>query len=155
MAFLEVDSLSYVFPGAQPVEALRDISFDANENEFVSIIGPSGCGKSTLLRLIADLLPVSSGMVLIDGNPSMVARRNRDIGFVFQEPALMPWRSSVKNVRLPLEMPNKARRRTDGPLVTKHASTVGRLNPISWVRDRRARVRAAEMRSQQLLALVG
>src|SRR5437588_2451432 len=104
MAFLEVDSLSYVFPGAQPVEALRDISFDANENEFVSVIGPSGCGKSTLLRLISDLLPVSTGQVRIGGEPSRAARRKREIGFVFQEPALMPWRSSVKNVKLPLEV---------------------------------------------------
>jgi NitT/TauT family transport system ATP-binding protein len=104
MAFLEVDSLSYVFPGAQPVEALRDISFDADENEFVSVIGPSGCGKSTLLRLISDLLPVSTGQVRIGGEPSRAARRKREIGFVFQEPALMPWRTSVKNVKLPLEV---------------------------------------------------
>src|SRR5437588_11524328 len=104
MAFLEVDSLSYVFPGAQPVEALRDISFDANENEFVSVIGPSGCGKSTLLRLVSDLLPVSGGTVLIGSAPPRAARQKREIGFVFQEPALMPWRNSEKNVRLPLEV---------------------------------------------------
>lgn len=104
MPFLEVDRVSYVYPGAHPVEALRDISFSAHENEFISVIGPSGCGKSTLLRLISDLLPVSSGEVRINGEPSRVARRKREIGFVFQEPALMPWRSSMRNVKLPLEV---------------------------------------------------
>jgi NitT/TauT family transport system ATP-binding protein len=116
LAFLEVDGLSYVFPGAQPVEALRDISFDAKENEFISVIGPSGCGKSTLLRLISDLLPVSTGQVRIGGEPSRAARRKREIGFVFQEPALMPWRAAVKNVRLPLEVLGRRRGGTSTPL---------------------------------------
>ncbi|MDQ2744468.1 MAG: ABC transporter ATP-binding protein [Chloroflexota bacterium] len=74
------------------------------ENEFVSIIGPSGCGKSTFLRLVADLLPPTSGEILIGGDAAGIARRKREIGFVFQEPALMPWRSSLRNVRLPLEI---------------------------------------------------
>jgi NitT/TauT family transport system ATP-binding protein len=104
MALLQIEGMSYTYPGAQPVEALRDISFDVRDNEFVSIIGPSGCGKSTMLRLISDLLPVSRGRVLIDGQPARVARQRREIGFVFQEPALMPWRSAAKNVRLPLEV---------------------------------------------------
>jgi NitT/TauT family transport system ATP-binding protein len=86
------------------VEALKGISFGIERNEFVSVIGPSGCGKSTLLRLISDLLPVNAGTVHIDGEPAGVARRKREIGFVFQDPALMPWRSSIKNVRLPLEV---------------------------------------------------
>jgi len=104
MSFVQVRGMSYAYPGTEPVEALRDINFEVRRNEFVSIIGPSGCGKSTLLRLIADLLPVTDGEVLIDEAPSHAARRKRDIGFVFQEPALMPWRSSLKNVRLPLEV---------------------------------------------------
>jgi len=101
---LELQGVCYTYPGSQPVEALRDISFDVERNEFVSVIGPSGCGKSTLLRLISDLLPVTGGRVLIGGEGSRVARRRREIGFVFQEPALMPWRSTAKNVRLPLEV---------------------------------------------------
>jgi NitT/TauT family transport system ATP-binding protein len=104
VALLEVQDVHYTYPGTQPVEALREISFDIERNEFVSVIGPSGCGKSTLLRLISDLLPVNAGTVLIDGEPASVARRKREIGFVFQDPALMPWRSSIKNVRLPLEV---------------------------------------------------
>ena len=104
MALLEVRNVCYIYPGAQPVEALRDITFEVERNEFISVIGPSGCGKSTLLRLISDLLPIDSGEVLIAGEPAGVARCKREIGFVFQDPALMPWRSSLKNVRLPLEV---------------------------------------------------
>jgi NitT/TauT family transport system ATP-binding protein len=104
MSFVTVDNVSYVYPGAEPVEALRNVSFDVRENEFISIIGPSGCGKSTFLRLVADLLPATSGKISIAGGSNSLARRRRQIGFVFQEPALMPWRSSSKNVRLPLEV---------------------------------------------------
>jgi NitT/TauT family transport system ATP-binding protein len=111
MSFVQIRSLCYTYPGVQGVEALRDISIDIGENEFVSMIGPSGCGKSTLLRLVSDLLPTSSGEILIDGEPAEAARRKRDIGFVFQEAALMPWRTSLKNVRLPLEVLKKDRER--------------------------------------------
>jgi NitT/TauT family transport system ATP-binding protein len=104
MPLLELRDVSLTYPGAEPVLALQNISFEVGENEFVSIIGPSGCGKSTMLRVISDLLPVSGGQVVIDGAPARLARRKREIGFVFQEAALMPWRSSLKNVRLPLEI---------------------------------------------------
>ena len=104
MSFVQIRDVCYTYPGAQPVDALRDITFDVGHNEFLSVIGPSGCGKSTLLRLVADLLPVTSGQIQIDGAPAQRARQKRDIGFVFQEPALMPWRSSLKNVALPLEV---------------------------------------------------
>jgi NitT/TauT family transport system ATP-binding protein len=104
MATVQFRGVCLTYPGDEPIEALRDISFDVANNEFVSIIGPSGSGKSTLLRLIADLLPITSGHILINDAPCSVARRNREIGFVFQEPALLPWRSSEKNVRLPLEV---------------------------------------------------
>lgn len=120
MSLLQVRQVSYIYPGQQPVEALRDIDFEASQNEFISVIGPSGCGKSTLLRLIADLLPVTSGQVLVDGAPAAQARRKREIGFVFQEAALMPWRSSTKNVRLPLEVlkrNNDAGKRTAADLL--------------------------------------
>lgn len=104
MATVEFRAVCLTYPGNEPVEALRDITFDVGQNEFVSIIGPSGSGKSTLLRLIADLLPVTSGQIVINDAPCGRARQNREIGFVFQEPALLPWRSSERNVRLPLEV---------------------------------------------------
>lgn len=104
MAFLEVRAASYTYPGSPGVEALRGLTFDVQENEFVSVIGPSGCGKSTFLRLVADLLPLTEGEVVIDGGRPALARQKREIGFVFQEAALMPWRISERNVRLPLEV---------------------------------------------------
>jgi len=108
MSLLEIRDVSYTYPGAQPVEALRDLQLTVQQNEFISVIGPSGCGKSTLLRLIADLLPVTSGEVRIAGEPAAAARKKRQIGFVFQDSALMPWRTSSKNVRLPLEVFKRA-----------------------------------------------
>lgn len=104
MSLVEIRDVSYTYPGPQGVQALAELSFHIGDNEFVSLIGPSGCGKSTFLRLVSDLLPITRGEILIDGQPTSVARRKREIGFVFQEPALMPWRNSTRNVRLPLEI---------------------------------------------------
>ncbi|MGI8824574.1 MAG: ABC transporter ATP-binding protein [Chloroflexota bacterium] len=109
MSVVRIQEVSYTYPGPPPIEALRDITVEARDREFISVIGPSGSGKSTLLRLVADLLPPSSGRVLIDDAPAHRARANRSIGFVFQEPALMPWRSSEKNVHLPLEIVKRAK----------------------------------------------
>lgn len=84
--------------------ALADVSLDVQPGEFLSIIGPSGCGKSTLLRLVAGLLPVQWGEVTIDGAPPRAAQRAKALGIVFQDPALLPWRTVAANVRLPLEL---------------------------------------------------
>ncbi len=84
--------------------ALVGVSLDARPGEFLSIIGPSGCGKSTLLRLVAGLLPVQQGEVTIDGAPPRAAQRARALGIVFQDAALLPWRTVADNVRLPLEL---------------------------------------------------
>lgn len=92
------------------VEALRGINMSVAEREFVAIVGRSGCGKSTLLRIIAGLLPPSSGRVVVDG--SAVDRPRRDISLMFQRPALMPWRSVLDNVMLPVEF--LGLRRADG-----------------------------------------
>jgi NitT/TauT family transport system ATP-binding protein len=87
-----------------PVLALDHVSLDIRPREFVSLIGPSGCGKSTLLRVISDLVPPSSGTALIDSEPPRACRLARDIGFVFQDAALLEWRSILGNVALPLEL---------------------------------------------------
>jgi NitT/TauT family transport system ATP-binding protein len=71
-------------------------------NEFVCIIGPSGCGKSTLLRILAGLVEPTSGRVLLDGEP--LDGPQRRVGFMFQQANLMPWRSALRNVTLPLEI---------------------------------------------------
>jgi NitT/TauT family transport system ATP-binding protein len=74
------------------------------DGEFVSFIGPSGCGKTTMLRLIADLQQPTSGTLLINGMSAEQARLGRRYGYVFQAPALFPWRTIEKNLKLPLEI---------------------------------------------------
>ncbi len=85
-------------------EALRDVSFELRRGAFLAILGPSGCGKSTLLRVVADLVAPSSGSVSIFGRSPSEARRARELGFVFQDAALLPWRTVRENVELPLEV---------------------------------------------------
>lgn len=86
------------------VNALQDINLEVQQGEFISLIGPSGCGKSTLLRIIADLIPSSSGVVTVNGKSAAQARKDQDYGFVFQSPTLYEWRTVLKNVELPLEI---------------------------------------------------
>ena len=87
-----------------PVFALSKINLDVAEGEFVSFIGPSGCGKTTLLRAIADLEKSSSGTLNVNGMTPEEARLARAYGYVFQAPALYPWRTVERNVGLPLEI---------------------------------------------------
>jgi NitT/TauT family transport system ATP-binding protein len=87
-----------------PVFALSKINLDVEEGEFVSFIGPSGCGKTTLLRAIADLENSSSGALTVNGMTPEQARLVRAYGYVFQAPALYPWRTVERNVGLPLEI---------------------------------------------------
>ena len=104
-ATVEVQSVSVVYPAREhTVTALADVSLTIAEGEFVSLIGPSGCGKTTLLRVIADLEQVSSGSVHVNGLPAHAARLARAYGYVFQAPALFPWRTVLANVCLPLEI---------------------------------------------------
>ena len=95
--------------------AIEDVSFDLAEGEFLAVVGPSGCGKTTLLRILAGLHPHSGGRVSLQGRP--IAGPSEGIGVVFQEPVLMPWRSVVENVILPLEIAGRddagGRRRAD------------------------------------------
>ncbi|MDF1609785.1 ABC transporter ATP-binding protein [Hoeflea sp. YIM 152468] len=87
-----------------PVHALKDITLDIAEGEFVSLIGPSGCGKTTLLRVIADLETPTGGTVSVNGMTPDEARLARAYGYVFQQSALLPWRTIEENVALPLEV---------------------------------------------------
>src|SRR5688500_823855 len=100
-------NVSVVFPGQAghlPVQALDNISLDVRDQEFVSLIGPSGCGKSTLLRVISDIIPPTTGNASIKGRRPKEARLAREIGFVFQDAALLEWRRILDNVALPLEL---------------------------------------------------
>src|SRR3974390_359854 len=83
--------------------ALAGLDLDVRPGEFLTLLGPSGCGKSTALRIIAGLSTVSHGRVEWSASMGEAARR-REIGFVFQEPTLMPWATVEANVRLPLRL---------------------------------------------------
>ncbi|WP_342147963.1 ABC transporter ATP-binding protein [Methylorubrum sp. SB2] len=87
-----------------PVHALADVDLAVAPGEFVSFIGPSGCGKTTLLRCVADLERPTGGQLTVNGVSAEAARLRRDYGFVFQAPALYPWRTIERNVALPLEI---------------------------------------------------
>jgi NitT/TauT family transport system ATP-binding protein len=84
--------------------ALADVDLTIRPGDFVSLIGPSGCGKTTLLRAIADLVQPSAGTLLVNGATPHEARLARAYGYVFQAPALYPWRNVARNVMLPLEV---------------------------------------------------
>ncbi len=87
-----------------PVRALSAIKLQVDKGDFVAFIGPSGCGKTTLLRVIADLEQCTSGTVLVNNQTPREARLSRCYGYVFQTPALLPWRTIEKNIHLPLEV---------------------------------------------------
>jgi len=84
------------------VHALAGIDLEVGEHEFVAVIGRSGCGKSTLLRLVAGLLEPTEGRIVVAGDE--VTRPRRDVSFMFQRPALLPWRPVLSNVLLPIEI---------------------------------------------------
>ena len=86
------------------VSALEGIELTLPTGSFTALIGPSGCGKSTLLRLVADVLRPSEGEIRIGANAPSVARRKHEIGFMFQEASLLPWRNVLGNVCLPIEV---------------------------------------------------
>ncbi|WP_422839224.1 ABC transporter ATP-binding protein [Aquabacterium sp.] len=102
---VQVQNASVIYPAPDaPVRALHEINLDIRQGEFISLIGPSGCGKTTLLRVIADLEPITSGTVLVNGLTPHDARLARAYGYVFQAAALLPWRTVLSNVMLPLEI---------------------------------------------------
>ena len=99
------------FTERRDVTALQSLDLDVAQGEFLTLLGPSGCGKSTFLRVVADLQPPSKGRIdVLSATPS-AARERRDIGFVFQDAALLPWRTALQNVQLPLQVGGGAARR--------------------------------------------
>jgi NitT/TauT family transport system ATP-binding protein len=101
---LVADRISHTYPSG--TEALRAFSLQAAPGEFVSIVGLSGCGKSTLLRVLAGLVQPTSGTVTLDGEA--ITRPSPRVGIMFQDAALLPWRTVGQNVRLPLEVGDHA-----------------------------------------------
>jgi NitT/TauT family transport system ATP-binding protein len=105
---VKVESVTQRFDVLGGFTALKDVSLSVQAGEFLSVVGPSGCGKSTLLSLIAGLTPVTSGSIQVLGKP--VTGLVHDIGFVFQRDTLLPWRTALENIALPLRFRSISRR---------------------------------------------
>jgi NitT/TauT family transport system ATP-binding protein len=100
---IRIESVDLVYvTGGTLLRALKDITLTADDGEFVAVVGPSGCGKSTLLKVVAGLLPSTSGVVRVNGR--IVEGPPSSIGVVFQSPLLMPWRDVLGNVLVQIEM---------------------------------------------------
>ncbi|MQA78704.1 MAG: ATP-binding cassette domain-containing protein [Streptosporangiales bacterium] len=111
---ITVDRLSHVFRSphtGESVEAVHELDLTIGSGEFVTVVGPSGCGKSTLLKAIAGLLTPTSGTITCDG--TKVTGPGRDRGVVFQELAIMPWRTVRRNIGHGLEIQGVPRRERD------------------------------------------
>ncbi|MGL4289675.1 MAG: ABC transporter ATP-binding protein [Phreatobacter sp.] len=100
---LSVQNVSMVFNrGAAAVHALDQVSMEVRDGEFIAIVGPSGCGKSTLIKLVSGLRPPTAGRLAVHGRQVMKPRG--DVGIVFQSPVLLPWRTILDNVMLPIDV---------------------------------------------------
>ena len=102
------------------LQALEGITLSVRPQEFVCLIGPSGCGKSTILNLLVDLTKPSAGRLAVNGKDPAQACRDRQIGLVFQDPVLLPWRTVIENIAVPLailRVPKEERRRRVDALV--------------------------------------
>jgi NitT/TauT family transport system ATP-binding protein len=112
---ISVEQVSMVFQGrGEPVIALEKVDMRVPAGRFGAIIGPSGCGKSTLLRLVADVLQPVAGRITLGADTPRVARHDHALGFVFQSPTLLPWRTVRENVELPLDIVGRRSARRSG-----------------------------------------
>jgi NitT/TauT family transport system ATP-binding protein len=109
---LVIDGVDMVFSRAgHAVHALNGIDLNVNQGEFISVVGPSGCGKSTLMKLVAGLRAPTNGNISILGQP--VSGPRADVGIVFQNPVLLPWRTVFENVMLPTDILKLDRSKTE------------------------------------------
>ncbi len=106
--FIRIDGASLTYGEEGGVLALQDIDLTLKQGEFLAVVGPSGCGKSTLLKLISGLRPPSGGSVTVAGQK--VTGPLKIVGMAFQNPTLLPWRTALENVLLPLEVVDPHRR---------------------------------------------
>ncbi len=145
-SLIVADRVGMAFGG---LATLTDVSLRVPAGQFVSLIGPSGCGKSTLLRLIAGLLEPTSGRLTVQDLPPATARRTAvRVAFVFQDATLLPWRTVVENIRLPLELLQTPRAEHAG-LIDRSLELIG-LRPED--RGKRPRNLSGGMRMRVSLA---
>lgn len=120
---LKIDNVYKEYQGRNgKTVALNGVSLDIKENEFICVVGPSGCGKSTLLNIIAGLLEPTSGTVSLDGK--VIEGTGVERGVVFQQYALFPWRTVLKNVMFPLEMKKVPKAEAEA-IARKYIKSVG------------------------------
>ena len=110
MAFVDLRGVSLTYGlGKDSTLALADATFSIDKGEFVAVVGPSGCGKSTIMKLVTGLLPASTGEVWVAGEK--VRGPIKGVGMAFQNPTLMPWRTTMRNILLPMEVVEPHKRR--------------------------------------------
>lgn len=156
---LQADSLSKTFEGASNSHllAIANISFSVLPGEFLCIVGPSGSGKTTLLQLLAGLMPPTRGQVQLAGMP--LTKPQPEISIVFQKPSLMPWRTVLDNVLLPLQIQGvpaeEARRRGQEALALVGLSDFALAYPkeLSGGMEQRVAVARALIQQPQILLL--
>ena len=121
---IQISGLSKTFKvsGGKSVEALNNTDLHTERGSFLALLGPSGCGKSTILRILADLEEPTAGSILVDGKTPSELRKNSELGIAFQDHALLPWRSVIKNIQLPYEV---AGRKPDKAYINELIDLVG------------------------------
>jgi NitT/TauT family transport system ATP-binding protein len=121
---IQISGLSKNFKvsGGKSVQALQDTDLHTERGSFLALLGPSGCGKSTILRILADLEAPTAGSILVDGKTPAELRKNSELGIAFQDHALLPWRSILKNIQLPYEV---AGRKPDKAYINELIDLVG------------------------------
>ena len=100
--FIEIDDVRLRFGGSKGTLAVDHLNMSVGAGELTAVVGPSGCGKSSLMKLVAGLMPPTSGMIRVNSTP--VTRPLKVVGMAFQNPTLLPWRTTLENLMLPLQI---------------------------------------------------
>ncbi len=134
---VEIDHVSLRYGGKNGTLAVEDLSVKIADGEFIAVVGPSGCGKSTLMKLVSGLWPATTGNVIVDGRE--VTSPISIVGMAFQNPTLLPWRTILDNVMLPLEIvqPHRGRLRANRALYEANARSLLETVGLEGFEDKR------------------